>query len=128
MADLRRRLILANKRAKLHREVLRDNVAEARDAVTPKALTRRAKFHTATQLSAAAQQGEAVMREYRWPLVGIAVAGIAYALREPLARLAKPVARETRRWTSHAADELRARWDNARAPADETKSDEGTPK
>lgn len=86
MNPLRVRLDNARRNAMLQRAQLRGSVAKAKGTLAPKSLIERGKYRVGEKVDSAVNSAEAGLREYRVPIALAAMAGLAYAFRDPLRR------------------------------------------
>ncbi len=92
MNPMRVRLDNALRNAMLQRTQLRGSVSKAKGELAPKSLINRGKYRVGERVDAAVDSAQSGLIEYRVPIALAAVAGLAYAFRDPLRRAMPRVA------------------------------------
>ena len=88
MTSKRIKLDNALRRAMLQRAALKRKLTGAGDELSPRALVSRGKQRIGEKVDDVALGAQQTLKRYRLPLTLAAVAGIGYALRGPIQRLA----------------------------------------
>ena len=103
----RLRLINAARKALFQRAQVERSVLAVRNNFAPQALKQRATRQVIRSVDDTASAAQAALRSYRVPLAVVALAGLAFAFRRPLATAAQVVADQATDAVDAVAEQLR---------------------